>query len=136
MKKTFLLSLLLMIVVGTKAQINIIDLNAVFQSDSIDQARLVVQYESPFAVFVNNWNKVGERGIIKLGAVISGVFNDCILISTLNFGCNSFCGEHGEEIGNALRAFAAAQLQRGANGILHMGRKTLGQWDKFIIAGA
>ena len=48
MKKTSLLSLLLMIVVGTKAQINIIDLNAVFQSDSIDQARLVVQYEMKY----------------------------------------------------------------------------------------
>ncbi len=48
MKKTSLLSLLLMIVIGTKAQINIIDLNAVFQSDSIDQARLVVQYEMKY----------------------------------------------------------------------------------------
>ena len=45
MKKTSLLLLLLMLGVGTNAQINIIDLNAVFQNDSIDQVRLLVQYE-------------------------------------------------------------------------------------------
>ena len=47
-KRNLLSLLLLMIVIGTKAQINIIDLNAVFQSDSIDQARLVVQYEMKY----------------------------------------------------------------------------------------
>ena len=47
-KRNLLPLLLLMIVIGTKAQINIIDLNAVFQSDSIDQARLVVQYEMKY----------------------------------------------------------------------------------------
>ena len=47
-KRNLLSLLLLMLVVGTKAQINIIDLNAVFQSDSIDQARLVVQYEMKY----------------------------------------------------------------------------------------
>ena len=47
-KRNLLLLLLLMIVIGTKAQINIINLNAVFQSDSIDQARLVVQYEMKY----------------------------------------------------------------------------------------
>ena len=55
MNKRNLLSLfLLMIVVGTKAQINIIDLNAVFQSDSIDQARLVVQYEMKYVKDTTN----------------------------------------------------------------------------------
>ena len=48
MKKTFLSWLLLMMVVGTEAQINIIDLDAVFQTDSIDQVRLLAQYEMTY----------------------------------------------------------------------------------------
>ena len=48
MKKTSLLLLLLMLGVGTKAQINIIDLDAVFKNDSIDQVRLLVQYEMKY----------------------------------------------------------------------------------------
>ena len=69
-KRNLLSLLLLMIVVGTKAQINIIDLNAVFQSDSIDQARLVVQYEMKYvkdttdARFIASWivERCGQSG--------------------------------------------------------------------------
>jgi len=47
-KKNILSMLLLLLSIGMKAQINIIDLNAVFQTDSINQARLVLQYEMKY----------------------------------------------------------------------------------------
>ena len=53
-KKNILFMLLLMLSIGMKAQINIIDLNAVFQTDSIDQARLVVQYEMKYVKDTTN----------------------------------------------------------------------------------
>ena len=53
-KKNILSMLLLLLSIGMKAQINIIDLNAVFQTDSIDQARLVVQYEMKYVKDTTN----------------------------------------------------------------------------------
>ena len=53
-KKNILFMLLLMLSIGMKAQINIIDLNAVFHNDSIDQARLVVQYEMKYVKDTTN----------------------------------------------------------------------------------
>ena len=53
-KKNILFMLLFLLSIGMKAQINIIDLNAVFQTDSIDQARLVVQYEMKYVKDTTN----------------------------------------------------------------------------------
>ena len=53
-KKNILTLFLLLLSIGMKAQINIIDLNAVFQTDSIDQARLVVQYEMKYVKDTTN----------------------------------------------------------------------------------
>ena len=79
MKKTSLLSLLLMIVIGTKAQINIIDLNAVFQSDSIDQARLVVQYEMKYVKDTTNekqlLNPLKETLMLEIGQKVSKCYS-------------------------------------------------------------
>ena len=46
--KNILTLLLLLSSISMKAQINIIDLDAVFQNDSIDQARLLAQYEMKY----------------------------------------------------------------------------------------
>ena len=53
-KRNILFMLLLLLGIRMKAQINIIDLNAVFQTDSIDQARLVVQYEMKYVKDTTN----------------------------------------------------------------------------------
>ena len=46
--KNILTLLMLLASISMKAQINIIDLDAVFQNDSIDQARLLAQYEMKY----------------------------------------------------------------------------------------
>ena len=53
-KRFIFLSLLLLLGISMKAQINIIDLNSVFQTDSIDQVRLVAQYELKYVKDTTN----------------------------------------------------------------------------------
>lgn len=60
MKKTSLLLLLLMLGFGTNAQITIIDVNETFQSDSIDQVRLLVQYELAYVNDSTNEKQLQE----------------------------------------------------------------------------
>lgn len=61
MKKRNILSLfLLMLCLATNAQITIIDLNETFKSDSIDQARLVVQYELAYVNDSTNEKQLQE----------------------------------------------------------------------------
>lgn len=79
MKKTSLFSLLLMIVVGTKAQINVIDLNEVFHNDSIDQARLVVQYEMKYVKDTTNEKQLldplKETLMLEIGQRVSKCYS-------------------------------------------------------------
>lgn len=79
MKKTCLFSLLLMIVIGMNAQITIIDLNSVFQSDSIDQARLVVQYELKYVNDTTNEKQLQkplkETLMLEIGQRVSKCYS-------------------------------------------------------------
>ena len=78
-KKNLLLSLLLLLSISMKAQINIIDLNAIFQMDSIDQARLVVQYELEYVKDTTNEKQLldplKETLMLEIGQKVSKCYS-------------------------------------------------------------
>lgn len=78
-KRNLLSLLLLMIVIGTKAQINVIDLDAVFHNDSIDQARLVAQYELKYVKDTTNEKQLldplKETLMLEIGQRVSKCYS-------------------------------------------------------------
>ena len=78
-KRNILTTLLLLLGIGMKAQINIIDLDAVFQSDSIDQARLVAQYELKYVKDTTNEKQLldplKETLMLEIGQKVSKCYS-------------------------------------------------------------
>ena len=77
--KNILTLLLLLLSIGMKAQINIIDLDAVFQNDSIDQARLVAQYEMKYVRDTTNEKQLleplKETLMLEIGQKVSKCYS-------------------------------------------------------------
>ena len=111
MKKTFLSWLLLMMVVGTEAQINIIDLDAVFQTDSIDQVRLLAQYEMTYVKDTTNEKQLleplKETLMLEIGQKVSKCYSytfylrDSILTADYKAGASQeTITQHAQAYGN------------------------------------
>ena len=78
-KRNILTTLLLLLGIGMKAQINIIDLDAIFQSDSIDQVRLVAQYELKYVKDTTNEKQLldplKETLMLEIGQKVSKCYS-------------------------------------------------------------
>ena len=110
-KKNLLLSLLLLLSISMKAQINIIDLNAIFQMDSIDQARLVVQYELEYVKDTTNekqlLNPLKETLMLEIGQKVSKCYSytfylrDSVLTADFKAGASQeTITQHAQAYGN------------------------------------
>ena len=114
MKKTFLLSLLLMIVVGTKAQINIIDLDAVFQNDSIDQVRLLVQYELKYVNDSTNEKQLldplKETLMLEIGQKVSKCYSYTVYLRDPILTADFKAGASQETINQHAQAYSNGNI--------------------------
>ena len=110
-QRNILTLLLLMLSIGMKAQINIIDLNAVIQSDSIDQARLVVQYEMKYVKDTTNEKQLvdplKETLMLEIGQKVSKCYSytfylrDSILTADYKAGASQeTITQHAQAYGN------------------------------------
>lgn len=114
MKKTSLLLLLLMIVVGTKAQINIIDLNAVFQNDSIDQVRLLVQYELKYVNDSTNEKQLldplKETLMLEIGQRVSKCYSYTVYLRDSILTADYKAGASQETINQHAQAYSNGNI--------------------------
>ena len=109
--RNILTLLLLLSSISMKAQINIIDLDAVFQNDSIDQARLVAQYEMKYVRDTTNEKQLldplKETLMLEIGQKMSKCYSytfylrDSILTADYKAGASQeTITQHAQAYGN------------------------------------
>lgn len=109
--RNILTLLLLLSSISMKAQINIIDLDAVFQNDSIDQARLLAQYEMKYVRDTTNQKQLldplKETLMLEIGQKMSKCYSytfylrDSILTADYKAGASQeTITQHAQAYGN------------------------------------
>ena len=113
-KKNFLISLLLLLSIGMKAQINIIDLDAVFHNDTIDQARLMVQYELKYVKDTTNEKQLldplKETLMLEIGRKVSKCYSYTVYLRDSVLNADFKAGASQETILQHARAYSNGNI--------------------------
>ena len=113
-KRNILTLLLLLLGIGMKAQINIIDLDAVIQSDSIDQARLVVQYELKYVKDTTNEKQLldplKETLMLEIGQKVSKCYSYTFYLRDSILTADYKAGASQETITQHARAYGSGNI--------------------------